>query len=389
MSMSGVRNSVLAFIILFPFWGTGQVRVSQLTDSAGQNTHGGLIYNLPRTGLLVEISVVKTIKERGMFYEYAKEFLGIDNVISRNTVDYDISEVKVTTFSKPDPEQFYLVEGKRQFPWLNKRKALVNLSPEGYLLSYKHPFKANAPGESVNSSDHLPIQVQADAKQDQAFYHINDALLSGKNNNVKVDSSIRLPLRRPVYKVENKDIPLIERARIALETMAGLRENLQNLAGGYQEVAYESGTMNLMIEQLIKQESELLKQFTGISREETLTYTFSYIPAGYDTIIETIAWFNKQSGILSHPIDNSSPIGVRLEPVSIPDAGEQEKVSKRPPQGIAYRLPAVTECTVYLGDDPKFKGQRLISQYGRTIRLPKQLKKAVFYPETGSLKSFK
>lgn len=378
-------------ISLLPIISLGQIKVSHVTDSLDTKAKEGIFYNLPRTRLVFEVVLVKTTKEKGPFNEYARDFLGIENIITQNAVEYNISAITVSPQSEPDPSEYYFVERFRKFPWINRQCAYLQITKEGFICSYNHFQKDGPQSDKKNVPGYFGQRPDLEKKGKPLLplYHINDALLSAKEKAPGVDSTIRLPLRRPVFIKERKEMPLVEKARIALENLSAVRENRQNLTSGYQEVAYEKGTMELMINQLNAQEKELLEQFIGSSYEETLIANLSVLPLVPDSTNYLLGWFSKKNGLSYKPSEEAIPLKIILKPFLPPSDSLSGIKNKKVPRGLVYRSPVMTEYNLYLGDELLYNGLCTINQFGRSVLLPKQVKHAVFYPETGGIKSLK
>ncbi|GEM_PF-2300146 len=376
------------FTVLTPVLCAGQVKVTQLTDSTAIPNKGAVIYNLPQTRLIIDILLLKTSQERGLFYEYTREFLNIDEYVTRNSVEYGILSLTVTTVAEPDPSQFYSVEKIRRFPWVSRQKGSLTLTKDGFLCAYNQADKRDLLDSSPGI---LQFGQRAVSKKEPVLpvYHINDALLSHKADAPKVDSTIRLPLRKPIYKVETKDIPLIEKARITLDDLYQVRQDRQNLAGGYQEVPYDPGTMNFMIKQLYLIEKELLNQFTGKTSKDTLKFRVSVIPISADSMDYNIAWLHPQNGISAQAAEGAIPLIMSLTTQPFPENKVIKETKMQASRGLVYRMPASSKCCIRLKGEIIYSGQHLINQSGKNVVLPKQVKRALFYPETGGIKSVK
>ena len=85
----------------------------------------GIAYSLPRTGIRIYVKAAKESFVPGPYASYADQLLGINDAKTRAVTKWVIEDIKITTFSEPDPEQVYKAMGDASF--------LISLTPEGCL----------------------------------------------------------------------------------------------------------------------------------------------------------------------------------------------------------------------------------------------------------------
>ena len=64
---------------------------------------------MPKTKLNINVDVVKTAFYKGPFSEYAKEYLGIENVIENNSTEYKLSNIDIVPTVENDNYYTYLL----------------------------------------------------------------------------------------------------------------------------------------------------------------------------------------------------------------------------------------------------------------------------------------
>ena len=90
-------------------WGCAtEVSVVRVTGDTRLSTHG-IYYYLPRTVVVAEVKVKKTIYVPGPYQEYAEKYLGYSGV-GKKTVNYELMSVQLSALSEPDPEQVYFIQ---------------------------------------------------------------------------------------------------------------------------------------------------------------------------------------------------------------------------------------------------------------------------------------
>src|ERR1035441_10754058 len=98
-------------LLLFLLNACSSYRVIHVTNNNKGKVHDkyGFYYALPQTLLKVDVTVRKTFLNKGPYSDYAEKYLGITNIIKNDEVQYDIMDVKISSFPQRDPDQNYLV----------------------------------------------------------------------------------------------------------------------------------------------------------------------------------------------------------------------------------------------------------------------------------------
>ena len=116
------RRRILVFLVIL-LTGTAhgvfaQVRVTKITSPEMLNGKSGIVYTLPGTQIFVDLKIVRTQEFTGPLAEYAGEFLGIDEVITKNAVNYTVESAAISAVTEPDPAQIYLIEKEMCHQWI-------------------------------------------------------------------------------------------------------------------------------------------------------------------------------------------------------------------------------------------------------------------------------
>lgn len=378
-----MKKLVIALLILV-FWqsANSQVNVYRVNDFSGQPTGNGTFYFLPQTVLKVDVVVRSDEKLKGPYSEYASKFLGLENVNNFDYTNYSIENVVVTTLAEPDPDQVYFVE-MGAVDSKNLRTFKLKLDDSGFLLS-ANDLNQLSSGEAKKSLELVDFQNPAEGKSFPEFY------VSG-NVITKVDTIIRritvdtLNTEQYFYRTRLEDKTTEQMAVAALGKLQQIRESQYNLLTGFQETAYEAGTIRFMFDRLKKLENEYLDLFRGKTFTEYYHYTYYYVPdAGSLKNPVTLFQFSTGSGITK----SSSGDKVQLQLIS---AGLEEPAGNFPSvasnTGLAYRVPGSAVARVSLDAGVLCEERLCISQLGVIRRLPAKRFNAEFNPETGGLKS--
>ena len=128
-----------------------------IRQNAIASNNYGVVYNLPLTQLDFELKISKTIYKRGEYYQYARQYLNIDNPIMEDKVVYNLEDISVQNIGIPNKHNSYLIEFRS-----NSAEPFVYLTKEGLLCSINHDApiieKANTPEEVVKKSPSVNAQ---------------------------------------------------------------------------------------------------------------------------------------------------------------------------------------------------------------------------------------
>ena len=86
------------------------IRVVHINKDEVPEKTQGYYYAFPQTVLIINVSVRKTDKIKGPYAAFASKYLGLANVITQNSTSYDISDVTISTYVEPDPDQYYFIK---------------------------------------------------------------------------------------------------------------------------------------------------------------------------------------------------------------------------------------------------------------------------------------
>jgi hypothetical protein len=173
----------------------------------------------------------------------------------------------------------------------------------------------------------------------------------------------------------------------ALRKIEKIRESRYNLLTGFQETAYEAGTIKYMDGELKVLENEYLDLFRGKSTTDYYHYTFYFTPeTSTSTVSKTLFKFSTGTGIIENRSGSGENVQIELIPNELAEpAGSFAKAGSE--NGIAYRLPGFAIAKVK-SESQNFIEKRIqINQFGVVRRLPPGKFNAQFHPETGGIKS--
>lgn len=361
---------------------SGQVNVHHVTDIKGQPTGQGTFYTLPRTVLKIDVIIKSTEQLKGPYSDYAERFLGLESVNKYDFTTWNIQKVVITTQTEPDPSQVYFVEmtgtdSKEQ------RQLQLQLDEAGMLL---RAGDVNMPGikEPSKTREVTTFENPSNGKQFPEFYttkHVEtniDTII----RKVAVDTAMTEQL---FYRQRLEDKSTDEMAANALQQIQQIRESKYKLITGFQETAYDPGSIKFMFNRLDHLENEYLDLFRGKSFDDYYHYTYYVVPEPKNgSYTATLFRFSTGSGITE---------GKSGEPVQLEITGTNagEKTGALPGidanTGIAYRLPGIAEVKVNYEGKVFYENRLPVNQLGLIERLPARRFNATFDPETGGIKT--
>ncbi|MFN2395136.1 MAG: DUF4831 family protein [Bacteroidales bacterium] len=362
------------------------VRVQHVRNLDAGHTLQGFYYALPRTVLIVDITVVSTSETPGPYARYAEKFLGLEEVITDKTQTFEIREVNVSQFAEPDPAEYYFAELN---PEENRKNPLsVYLHENGIIAGINAPFDEQ---EYLlnNSVENKYGYFGTEA----TFNHFVES-----NLHEKVDTIIQ-QVRMDTITVERRTLRrrLVEKsseikAKEVADYILKIREKKFDLLSGFAEITYSREALKYMNDQLTQQENDYLELFTGLTTQSFMKYRYYFIPEKNTASVPyTLFHFSEREGLLKEEQQDSQEVRIQVtrsnttrQPAVFlmnPDRGKDIDT------GFYYRIPEHGNVTILQGNMPLAESRMLINQYGIITSLPPVDLKIEYYPNTGSIKS--
>jgi hypothetical protein len=384
------RIACLIAGVLVATAGFGQINVVHIDNNALPQTREGIFYSLPRTVVNIQVTIDRIENYKGPYADYAQRYLGLQNVVMSNSVEYAISDISITTSPEPDPDQYYFVETGEK---LSKGTAggLLSLTDAGLILG-TIPGRPDSVVKTVimPAGEKAPLISERDLFPEIFKYYADMSVFE------KVDTIIRkvnidtMTLERQYLKRTVMEKSPEQKAKEAADFISKIKENRFNLISGYQEVNYNRETLEYMDTQLKILEKEYMKLFTGISMHKALTINYKYIPVANQINTEIpIFKFQKAKGILDLDAQGGKVITIRIQRVGNTNnlSAYLNKVQKETKaSGFFYRMPELARVIVKLDDGSTEETQCLVNQLGVVTFLPVNKWKVQFHKETGGIK---
>ncbi|NQV01348.1 MAG: DUF4831 family protein, partial [Bacteroidia bacterium] len=256
----------------------GQISVYHIDQTTEPNTQPGIFYALPRTVVNIEVVIDRIENYMGPYAEYALRYLGIQNVVMANAVEYRIREINITTSAEPDPGQYYFVELGEKLSKTDKA-GLLSLNESGLILGTL-PDAMDTTEQVIRifkDRDGITL-TEKDVFPEIFKYYADVSVFEKVDTIIRKVSIDTLTLERQILKRTMVEKSPEQKAREAADFISRIKDDRFNLLTGYQEVSYNQETLEYMDTQLKLLEKEYMKLFTGISIQKTYTYDYKYIP---------------------------------------------------------------------------------------------------------------
>ncbi len=380
-----IKCAVFLFLFLISFGSHAQLLNVIHIDKNNPpqvSVYDGVFYSLPQTVIKLNFTIEKQTKIQGPYSGFSEKYLGVDDVIESDAVNYYIRDVKISTYLQPDPDNIYFVEIDTK-PSKEERSFLLSLNESGLIVSSNNIFETmDAELESFNwdiernSSDHY-----FDYFADYNLYEKTDTII----RTVNIDT---ITIKDLAFKSSVIEKDTEQKAKEAAMFIQKLRESRMNLLTGYHEVSYEKGSFEYMGSELKKLENDYLDLFRGVSFSETLHYSFSYTPDSENYEEVRVLKFSSLSGIFDASISGGESIFVKIENNGTAQAIKNYlsgQTNNNVIHGFFYRVPEHAKISVEYDNKVLAKKSCIVNQLGVVSFLPLSKSKIRFNPQTGGI----
>ncbi len=376
-----IKKVILAAIMLLSVSGIyAQINVSKVGATHIPATSEGLFYALPQTVIQVDVIVNKVQKVKGPFAEYADQMLGLSQVTTFSSTQFELKDIRLTAYNEPDPSEYYYI----QLPEKQKDRRAVELflTNDGIISGV-----GSSPHATVDKK-HRSIDLTTTSVDMPEF--ANPSVFERMDTVIKRISLDTTIIEQKFFRKTSAVKSAEQKAREAAEFILKLDESMYNLINGYQEVNYDKGTMEFMYNQMNSMKRDYLELFKGVTTISRETFTF-YFVVDKNNPVETLCRFSISKGIL--PITAASGDLIQIQASSLNKTGvlkpETEKLNgnQRKAHGLYYRIPDKANVAVKVGGQVKLEAQFVINQFGVITFLPAgSLRNIGFDNNTGAIK---
>ena len=346
----------LSSILVLPVFGQ-QTKIL----TAEKHNEYGLVYSLPLTALRITVTAQKETRIAGPYNQYSKRYIGTSNVISENSVNWTITDIKVAPFGVKDDANQYLMQLKAG------ATTFIGVASDGMILS-------------INATPDVEIPVGTGLQQFGSRLLESDGSVEDYLNYVNQDYLSAQNSMRQAEMLANNRMDVIEAYN---ELISGTSDNMPET----------QGQLEVMTEKLAEQRDAMTRAFTGSITREEFTSEYVYIPDSEgEAVLFRMSDFN---GLVDHDDYSGSPVYINVEITnegSLPLDPITSEPKAFPKDGVVYAVPGSAKVSIYTSNKALYSNEFEFSQFGTTFGLAPTLftdKKnpsyARFSPVTGAL----
>ena len=325
-----------------------QLRPEKFNDYA-------LNYYLPKTVTEIEFVASKTTRKAGEYYQYARKYLGISDVITEDSETWHLESATITSRGEANTDERY------QLTFKSGQTPYIFVSEEHTILS-------------VNTAPDTNITTTATAANQDV---IND-----------IDSS----------KALSSDIlmsgSIAKMAEMAAKQIYRIRESRMDiLTGDADNMPADGESLRIVIEQLEQQEQALTALFEGTTSVEYVTKKMVYTPTD-NVENQVVLRFSEHLGFVDASDLCGAPIYLSVD---VTERGEypldNKGVVKKVPKGaLAYNIPGKIDISLHFDSKTLAREELSVAQLGVVFGLDpallsrkKERTYVVFDPTTGGI----
>jgi hypothetical protein len=320
------------------------------------------IYALPQTRVLITTTAVRKIFTPGPYCQYAKRFLGIENVNSEPFTKWEILNIKVSAFSEPDPEFYYSVKQQgsdimdQRLAELSKTGLIINPSIHGSFQLSGDEFFQSADGPEFTDLTVKPYFYDPDKK---------------KQKNLLSDSSFT---KAALMKKQLEPKKLDEKANEAAKFILKIRKRRFKLLSGQYQVAPQEGlALQTSVEELNKLEAEYLSLFIGKYQTDTIVRNNTITPvAGEKLQRYNVYRFSTETGFYTSGEDQGEPVVLEVENLNISEILKNmdlKSSSNTYSDMLLYRIPDRGLAKIVYGSYIVVESEISVYQFGALVPL--------------------
>ena len=312
-----------------------------------------LVYSLPRTQLIFNISYNKITEQPGPFYQYSEIYLATNKVITKERTYYELKNIDVEEKTLPDPERTFTI-----IPAKKSLASAITVNKDGILCG-------------INVS---PVNIEKDIKIEKET-----------SNNTSTQKL--LPLGED-YMLAGS---VAKMAEGTAKQIYSIRENRADLLSGQADnMPADGASLKALINEMDKQEKELTELFTGRTTVESLSNSINVFPDKTDSV-SVIFRFSTSAGIVPKDDLSGEPIYLSIHYNPINAVSNENDKKKKKDVEIFSVLPVTAQIKLSNSSTVFVQKEVVLPQFGALIPVPletmSKTSKAYINPETGRLLS--
>ena len=333
---------------------------TSFTDVNHNANESSLVYYSPKNTLLFNFTYTIETQEMGKYAPFAEELLGITDALMETRTIYSLQGVSVSTRTDIDLNRVHKVVTDPLIP-----VHLLNINEKGLLTGFNTPIKEKQ-------------HVKKTQKEEKA-----------QNKNIKT-----LPLSEDMIGAKS----LAEQAQAVAQQIFHIREiRMYLLSGEVEHTPADGEAMKLILDELKRQEKQLLALFVGKKSITTQHYTYEYCPIkNNEKTFEEILYFSVENGFTDAENIDAEEIKIHMDYQHqyITPPVEEKKSRKKDtyqPSQLVYNIPGHAYVSITHKGAVLAKKTLPIAQFGVDMPIPttlftnQELPSIIFSEKTGNI----
>lgn len=326
--------------------------------TAEKHNEYGLVYSLPTTALVIDVTARHEVRKAGPFVSYARRYLGTSDVVREDSERWYVTKISVTPVGVKDDDTQYLMQ--------LKPGALTFLgvsASNGMLLSINASPEAQVLPPAVSQ---FPVVISEGGDINEFLEYVDMDFVSAQNS--------------------------MRQAEMVASSMMDVRDAYLSLTRDTSDEKPSDRQMELMLTSLDRQHKALKRAFAGTVSIEEVSRQYTYIPE--EDGEEILLRLSDFAGFVESDDLSGAPLYIKTEVLmegALPLDAEGEP-KKFPKDGVVYAIPGTAKISVYTDETGFYNKEMEFAQFGTKFGLSPSLftdKKAPsfarFSPVTGAL----
>lgn len=332
-----------------------------IRHNALKSNNYGVVYSLPITQLDFEVEITKKTFQRGEYYQFAKQYLNIENPILEDKAVYSLDNIEIHNVGIPDKNESYLLQFRA-----NTTEPFVYLTKEGLICA-------------INDTPVMDEKIRTLSTVTESTPQVNPQSL--------LTEEILLAGSR------SKQAELIAKQIFSLRMS---RNDI--LTGEADNMPPDGDAYKLVMNQINLQEKALVELFEGTVKTEKISKTISIVPSHENIDRQVIFRFSEKFGLVNADDLSGEPVYLTLtnknpQPQLELTDREIRQLQKKFSEGVVYNIPGKAQVTLNFRNRVFANKEVDVVQYGtqdvltkRMFDSRKQSIKVIFYPELGAIR---
>lgn len=363
------NHFLLLILLLGVFACKPTYNVLHVTSEASSKEQG-IYYYLPRTTLVIDVEITKTNFIPGPYAAYAEQYLGYTGIQQKSSL-YEIKNIVITDVAEPDPDQLYYIETEKRFA------SLFEMEENGLLRNV-----------NVATSREEKMELKQEKESQKSEGVEKQKLLNLINIREKLDTVYQRQILEDSVVVEKRSINRIlvknsleQSAREAATRISEIRNHKYALISFNEDIAFESGTLNIMLKELDEMENEYFKLFLGYSETEKINQRFYYKPDINNVGFQPLFRFNPTVGVndslklMMETVYIIQSVDKTTQGINDFNINNQKLYKKKDNNleegGLSYRIPESSTFKIIWNNKTLATANVRVAQFGTVLRLPK------------------